>query len=347
MFTAFLLGFVSLTTVVELLPVAQPPLVAVRPSAEARCPSTGEVEAALLARIPGVVVAFDRATERQALLLSLSANPDLGAAELTLTEADGRLRLRRSLGAAGQGKDCAALAETAALIVERYLVELDERAASAARGNLRSQSITPLITPSLPEPSWALGLGTGYVIGPVGSEALDFGLRASRLRLGPGHDFVASLRVGVGPEFNPIPSDAGYDGSASVRRYPVSAGLAWLHDLWPGQLEAGGGLGFDVHHVEVAAARGAESSALLAGPHLFAEAALRVSMTRQTFVRVGFGLSAHWLRYDFSRSEGRAPNLPPGAADPVFSLPTHRIQARLTAEIGLSLPLMKSWGARP
>jgi hypothetical protein len=338
---------VCLLPLLAAVALAQPPLVAVRPSAEAKCPSAVEVEAALLARLPGVVVPFDRAIERHALLLALVANPDASAAELTLTDAEGRVRLRRSLAGTAEKKDCGALAETTALMVERYLVELDERAATAARSNQASPSIAPLIAPAEPEPVWTLALGGGYAIGPVRGDAFDLGLRATRL-LGPNRDVIGHLRVGAGPRFDPLPVLAGYDGTAEVRRFPVEIGAAWQRAVpatrWT--LEAGAGGGLDIHQVRVNAAGGGQIAEILLSPQTFAETAGRYSLTRQIFLRFGVAALVHWLRYDFSRSE-----LSGGSGEestgPVFSLPAHRIQARITAEVGLSLPLMKSWSTRP
>jgi hypothetical protein len=339
-----------LLTALTAVALAQPPLVAVRPSSEAHCPSAIEVEAALLARLPGVVVPFDRAIERQALLLALVSSPD-SAAELTLADAEGHVRLRRSLAGAGEKQDCGALAETAALIVERYLVELDERAASAARGNLDSPSISPLIAPSEPDPTWAVAVGGAYVLGALRGDALDLGLRASRL-LGPNRDLVGHVRLGVGPRFDPISTEAGYQATAQVRRFPLEIGASWLLPWGRGALEAGGGGGFDIHQVRVTAAPGSEIAETLLAPQVFVETGWRIAVTRQIFLRLGVAALVHWLRYDFSRSELMQPDSG-GSSDgadpagPVFSLPVHRIQARLTAEIGLSLPLMKSWSTRP
>jgi hypothetical protein len=339
-----LLPLVQLLATVAL---AQPPLVAVRPSAEAKCPSAVEIEAALLARLPGVVVPFDRAIERHALLLALVANSDASASELTLADAEGRVRLRRSLAGTAEKKDCGALAETAALMVERYLVELDERAATAARGNLTSPSIAPLITPAEPEPTWTLALGGGYMVGPLRGDAFDLAVRATRL-LGPNRDVIGHVRVGAGPGFDPIPASAGYDGAARIRRFPVEIGASWQRALpvthWT--LEAGAGGGFDIHQVRVSAAGGGELAETLLAPHTFVETAGRYLLTRQVFLRIGVAALMHWLSYDFSRSNLAQDN-GDGGTGAVFSLPAHRIQARITAEIGLSLPLMKSWSTRP
>jgi hypothetical protein len=325
--------------------LAQPPLVAVRPSAEAHCPSAVEVEAALLARLPGVVVPFDRAGERHALQLALGPSAEATAAELTLTDADGRIRLRRFLAAAGEKHDCGALAETAALMVERYLVELDERAASAARAEVAPTPVASVVPVPEPDPLWSLAVSGAYAAGPLRGDAFDLGLRATR-QLGAGSDWLGHARIGAGPGFDPIPSDSGYDGVAQVRRFPVEIGLSWQRPLGRWALEAGAGGGFDVHQVRVAVVPGSEIAETLLAPQVFAEVAARMDLTRQIFLRMGTAAVVHWLRYDFSRSDlMEGEEAEPGGA--VFSLPAQRIQARITVEIGVSLPLMKSWSSRP
>src|SRR5436190_23144869 len=94
-------------------------LLTVRPT-DARCPSARQVNEAIAARLPGVLV-------------PTPAGPPAGVLELRLTETPsdhsfvvlgpgGQVRLSRPLPAAtGNLRDCEALAETVALIVDRYL----------------------------------------------------------------------------------------------------------------------------------------------------------------------------------------------------------------------------------
>jgi hypothetical protein len=311
-------------------PAAQPPLVAVQPGAEPRCPSAVEVEAALLARVPGVVVAFDRAAERRALLLLLAIGAENGVVDLTLVDAEGRVRLRRSLAGAGEKKDCGALAETAALIVERYLVELDERAISLARATAEASAAVPILTVEPTSSPWTLAAGSRARIGAPAWSLFDFGLRLGRQLDWPA-PLLAHLRFGIGPSYEPFSTgQGGYGGSAVVRRWPLELGLAWRRQLSQVELQAGGGAGLDITYIRALGARGTELTRWLWGPQIFCEVAGQRALTRQVYVRVGGVGTANLSRYDFTPPERGAPS-------PLFSLPTQRIQVRLSLDLGMAL----------
>lgn len=330
------------------LPVAPPPLVAVQPLLEPRCPSAVEVEASLLARVPGVVVAFDRAVERRALLLTLVVG-EAGGTELVLTDADGRLRLRRALVGGPDDrarKDCGALSETAALMVERYLVELDERAQSQARtrpGTDLALTVSRPVEP--PARLWAVAVGTSYVAGPA-ARAFDLGLRLDRLLFSrwpwsdagsPGR-WRVHLRAGIGRSFDPLPTpDARaamgatpYWGSAAARRWPVELGLSWQRPAAGFELGAGGGLGLDLTHVRARGQRDAELSRTLFAPQAFLGLTAARVLSRHVYLQAGAVVVFPFVRYDFSAPD-RTRDDPP-----VFSLPTQRIQARLSLDVGRS-----------
>jgi hypothetical protein len=308
----------------------QPPLVAVRPISDARCPSPVEVEAALLARVPGVVVAYDRATERRALLLSLASSGEGGGSELVLTDLDGRVRLRRQLSGAGEKKACAALAETAALMVERYLVELDERAALLAAVPETPTVVLPIAPPPPPEPRWSVGLGSGYAMGSLGGEAVDLGLRATRQVSFWG--LVAMGRFGVGPRFDPVPA-VSYNGRVEVRRFPLHLGLGRRRGFWRGDLEGFAGAGLDMHHVQIAS-RSVTQTKFLLGPHALVDAGFRAPVWGRLFARIGIEAAFHLKRYNFARPDGGF-SARGESGGPLFSLPTRRVQARLATELGV------------
>jgi hypothetical protein len=311
----------------------QPPLVAVQPGAEPRCPSAVEVEAALLARVPGVVVAFERAAERRALLLLLAIGADTGVVDLTLVDAEGRVRLRRSLAGADEKKDCGALAETAALIVERYLVELDERAISIARTTAAATAAanTPLILRFNPEPSpWTMAVGTRARVGAPAWALLDFGLRVARTFEWP-VPLLAHVRFGIGPSFQPFATGQdGYTGSAVVRRWPLELGLGWRRSTARFELQAGGGGALDFTYVHALGAGGTELTRWMTAPQLFGEIAAQRAVTQRVYLRLGALTTLNLHQYDF-----RAPERP--TTGPLFSLPTQRIQVRLSLDVGTAL----------
>jgi hypothetical protein len=109
----------------------QAALLTVAPGPDDGCPSAAQVQAALATHAPRLLAA--RAAEDPADQLTLSMGTTAGAPDLTLTLLDGkgRVRLFRTLpaSAAGRGRNCAALADTVAFIVDRYFDEVELPAA--------------------------------------------------------------------------------------------------------------------------------------------------------------------------------------------------------------------------
>src|SRR5947207_6027043 len=100
-------------------------LVAVR-STNGGCPSSQQISAAIEARLPGLLVPPEQSGLPEALLLTMASDPATRAQSFTLIDHDLHVRLRRELGppASAGPSECPALAETVALMVERYLQEL-------------------------------------------------------------------------------------------------------------------------------------------------------------------------------------------------------------------------------
>jgi hypothetical protein len=93
------------------------------------CPTQDQLAEALDARMPGVVARGPREPGATSLRLGLALAPD-GVARVTMTDATGALRLERDLDLPKSGSPrephervgaCGAIAETVALIVERYM----------------------------------------------------------------------------------------------------------------------------------------------------------------------------------------------------------------------------------
>src|SRR5262252_6146623 len=89
------------------------------------CPSPHQLADALSAHMPGMVWPLGRATGPTTLRLSVTTDAG-GALRLDLSDPDGGPLLHRSLppNERTHANDCPALAETAALIVERYWHEV-------------------------------------------------------------------------------------------------------------------------------------------------------------------------------------------------------------------------------
>jgi hypothetical protein len=89
------------------------------------CPSPRQLAEALSAHLPGMVLPLGHATGPTTLRLSVTTDA-AGTMRLDLSDPEGGPLLHRSLLAAERpkGSDCPALAETAALIVDRYWHEV-------------------------------------------------------------------------------------------------------------------------------------------------------------------------------------------------------------------------------
>jgi hypothetical protein len=198
--------------------------------AGAACPSSAQVGEALDARLPGITAARDHRSASDRLRLQLE---DIGAAGLRLALVDlaGRTLLERSLaggGGAPGGRPgaCAAVAETIALVVERYVRQLGYRAPKLVTTVGAPTAATIGTAPAGPEPepslSERLALGAGASLGP--------GTRGAS-RIGPEivmdlitHRLLLSLRVAVTwPIERSVPSTD--NGVFRYAALPVRAGI--------------------------------------------------------------------------------------------------------------------------
>jgi hypothetical protein len=124
--------------------------VLVAPGSEDGCPSARQVSSALAARIPSTL--NNRHGDPETVLTVVLPSP--GSAQepsFSLVDQQGRLRLFRTLARPGNGQahDCAALSDTVALIVQRYLeeVELPKIEAASPTENNRPPPAAPKPVP--------------------------------------------------------------------------------------------------------------------------------------------------------------------------------------------------------
>jgi hypothetical protein len=225
------------------------------------CPSERQVESALGARVPGLV--SPTATGPGALRLSVTGSPD---AELSvdLVDAQGESVLRRLLPAPARGRaaDCPALAETVALIVERYLHDVGYEAPTLAPPAPKPPStpppapVPPLETRSAPAPKatspadtdthavFRLGTSINARRGDTGGFDGDaaLALAVEGTNAGPARPHLgACLSAGLAPR-----ADASWaNQTATLRRLPIRLGVYLRLPLGPGHLEPGAGGGAD------------------------------------------------------------------------------------------------------
>jgi hypothetical protein len=311
-----------------LLLLGQASLVAVRPGSDVVCPSPAQINGALSARLPGLVVRADQAAAVDALIVELAPGRD-GALDLRLVGGDGTSHLSRELSTKDGTEDCAALADTVALIVERFVVEVDDRGARAAELAARAAGRR-----------WDLAIAGGWRSGGDADGGLQALARVDRL-FGQGPRFQVSLAAGVGASADPVPARTTYPGHASLRRMPVELGLWWLRALEPGELQLGVTGGLEITKVS-ARWETARRDDLFPGPFATVAAGLRFPVGDYAFLRLTGGLGLALVKYDFTYSDD-----PDTARMTVFTAPGRRFYAKIAGELGISLPLMKKRSAGP
>lgn len=239
------------------------------------CPSPRQIGDALGAHLPGMVLPLGHAIGPTTLHLAVTTDA-AGALRLDLTDPDGGPLLHRWLPATehGHGGDCPALAETAALIVERYWHEVGydvaieapspppEPPAPAPTAPVEKASAKPSAKPTavvvkprgpppsppapLPPPRWWIGAGAGGRLGDAstrdGSASIAFTVERP---IGPrrvGLRLSAATNPGVTYQWS---TDTSTD-HATLRQFPVRMGAYLAVPLGPGQLEPGIGIDLDV-----------------------------------------------------------------------------------------------------
>jgi hypothetical protein len=267
------------------------------------CPSPRQVADALGAHLPGVVLPLGQAPGPTALRLGVAADPS-GAIRVDLTDASGETELHRALSPTERvrGADCPALAETVALIVERYWREV-------------GYDLPPLERPKSPPPAPAPPPATSleaapprepaqrppaagswlWAVGAAGAERAGGGTVAS-LGLAAGVEHRIGLRLSGGiTESDAVP--LAY-ATGHFRRYPLRLGAYLPVRLGPGQLEPG--LGLDLEEISVGL------SDVTAGAYLAPTSLCRGVFCASPGVDLALGWSAWSTHHVFVRALTRA-----------------------------------------
>ena len=223
------------------------------------CPSPRQVTDALAARLPGSVIPLGQPIGAAALRLAVAADPS-GVIRLDLTDTTGDMLLRRTLSPAdrARGNDCPALAETIALIVERYWREVGYDVPPLPPPRPPPPPAPPPSEPPaaptevvqaprpLPGPRssnlWALAAAFAGRAGDTGAfDGSASVVGTLQRRLG----WRLSVGVATGSTADsPV-------GRASFRRFPGRLGAYYPIPLWGGQLEPGIGLDLDAINVDL------------------------------------------------------------------------------------------------
>jgi hypothetical protein len=228
-------------------------------AADEGCPSPRQVVDALAARLPDVAQPVGQPPAPGALRLSVVA-PGGAAAGLRveLSDANGEPVLHRQLPpppARGKSPDCPALAETVALIVDRYLHEVGyEAPPSPPPPPPAPPPSPPTVIARPPPPAGAGGAGAGAAGGA--RRVWQIGLGASaRAGDAGGLDAAGMIAAGVsgrrlGAHLSFGLAPAAYarwsDGHATLRRLPARLSLDMSLVAGPGRLEPGIAAGADL-----------------------------------------------------------------------------------------------------
>lgn len=311
------------------------------------CPSPRQVSDSLAARLPGMVLPAGQAPRPGTLRLAVIPEAS-GAIRVDLNDQAGASLLHRVLPPArGTAADCAALADTTALIVERYWREVGYDAPPLV-------TVTPPPAPPAPPPvveesppppppaaprvyvpmRWSLAaaaagqLGDTGTLGATALLALTFERPVATRRVG------FRLSAGVGNRTTAITES----GEARFRRLPVRAGAYLPIRLPLGQLEPGLGVGIDVITFGVTdnaspatqiSAPGLCSGGLCASPGADVAVGWALTSARHLYVRF-LTRAGVTVPYDFVNNGVNT------VGEPVWSTPRTYLEAAL--ECGLWFP---------
>ena len=279
------------------------------------CPSPRQLADALSAHLPGMVLPLGHATGPTTLRLSVTTD-GAGAMRLDLNDPEGGPLLHRWLPASERpkGNDCPALAETAALIVERYWHEVgyDVPIETPAPPKPPPPKATPppppppkpLLPPPaptvevrqeppkralkppppaepLPPPGWWIGAGGGGLFGTGGQSS-----SVASLSVGVERPFFKrrlGLQLSAAVQTNAF-AITWLPGHADIRQFPVRMGAYLPIPLGFGQLEPGAGVNLDV--ISVAFTDGSASGTQMrASPGADAALAWALFLPHDTYIR--------------------------------------------------------------
>ena len=254
------------------------------------CPSPHQITDALMARIPAVVVSGSEASNPGVLKLAVSGGSGSDPLRIEMTDQGGEARLYRNLTVSERGHgDCTALAETVALIVDRFLHDLGYEAPTtlpaplpAADANL---SRGP---PPVPGGAVRFDLFAGGAWRPGSSDDSDFelGLGLGLERGVAGRRFAATFTGGT----SGTGTVTALDGStATLHRMPFRIGL-WIPIVaGPGQLEPGVRAGVDWVFLRLEPPRtgGIARTGTFRSYRVELALCYRVNMSRRFFARIG------------------------------------------------------------
>jgi hypothetical protein len=286
---------------------AAPSAVSILPpyGSEDTCPNARQVTEALQAHLPGQILSPERAgapMRTDTLRAVLDVPADGTVVHFSLIDGHDEVQLRRSIPAPGRGRpaaDCLALAETLAVIVDRYLSSVPYQAAETAPPPPPPPRVVP---PGAQGQRPAAGLLRLYVGGAwrmssanpsllegrVGADAV---VSTTRLRL------AASLRLG----FDQEERVDWMTGDATLRRFPGRVGLLVEIPAGPGVIEPTLEAGVDLFIGRRSdSLSGQTDQAIRWSPVVGAEVGYRIALPGHLFLRPRASLGFAIVRYNIA-----------------------------------------------
>jgi len=240
-------------------------LIAVSVPADQTCPGPRQVNDALAARLPGVVLPSGQGARPGMLRLSVATDA-AGGIRLDLADPDGAPLLHRVLAVTRGPGECAALADTVALIIERYWREVGYDApptpppappqpppAPTPPPPAPTRAPEPTPAPAAVEtrraapPVEAAGPGAPLrwsLAAAIAGRAGDSGARDASASIALGIESRLGLRLSAGA--SNTTTAAPVVGQENFRRFPFRLGAYIPIGTGAGQLEPGIGLDLDL-----------------------------------------------------------------------------------------------------
>lgn len=233
-------------------------VIAVSVTPDQSCPAARPVTEALAARLPGFVLPHGQAARPG--MLRLAVTTDASGIRIDLADPDGAPLLHRVLAVARAPGECAALADTIALIIERYWREVGYDAPPLPPPTPPAPPPPPPPPPPAAPSAPPVVVESGHTTPPVttatgAATRWSFALSAAgRAGDGGARDASASAalaaeaRVGVRLSAGVASGTTAAigDGEADFRRFPLRLGAYFPIHLPAGQLEPGLGLDLDL-----------------------------------------------------------------------------------------------------
>lgn len=250
--------------------------IAVAGDARDDCPSVTQVVSAIAGRLPNVAVSAGEPADPGVLRLLLQSRASLPPSlQVDLQDDAGNLLLRRTLPGTDSARraDCVALAETVALIVDRYVAQLDDPV--LPRPPVRARAAPEPSTAPSPSPSFtdaAVIAGAAWRSNGDALEGFEVLAGIDLQRAARERGAGASLTVGLAPSAE----GRWPTGQATLRRIPVRLGTYLSLAAGPGWLEPGLNLGIDTLLVNATRADGSKRVIRNASPNVEAAIAYRL-----------------------------------------------------------------------